>query len=79
VIEVVPGGPWDYSQPDPAELPEKMMTSIILGTDMDDSGLVTNDEERAMWRAIARSIAWVQQQGLMPVYEFGRLDDDDVE
>jgi hypothetical protein len=77
MVNLERGGPWDYSIPDPAERDEKMMSAILGGVDMED--FVVNDDERAQWRRFARSIAWVQQQGFMPVYEFGSLDDDDVE
>jgi hypothetical protein len=77
MVNLERGGPWDYSIPDPAERDEKMMTAILGGRDMED--FVENDDERARWRELARSISGVLREGFIPVYGFGALDDDDVE
>ncbi len=68
--------PWRYTRRDPDELEEKMVTAIVLGGGPDTSDLVTNDEERALWMRLARSVAWVQEQGFMVSYS---VPDDDVE
>lgn len=69
------GGYWSDNEPDPYERMEKMVTSIVLGTDMEESGLVRNDDERAIWRKLARGVAAIQREGLMVVYSI--RDDED--
>lgn len=66
-----------YNRYDPDEQLEKMTAAITLGVDPDDSGLVRTDEDRKLWRRLARSIAAGQREGLMIV--LSHRDDDDEE
>src|SRR3712207_7963529 len=45
----------DSNDLDPYERVEKMVTSIALGGDMEESGLARNKEERALWRRDRKS------------------------
>lgn len=63
---------------DPYERVERMMGSIMAGGDPEESDLVRNPEERALWRRLARSIATLQREGVEIVYSVPDDDADDV-
>lgn len=68
---------WRYERYDPDELAEKMMTAIVLGVvSMEESGLVRTDEDRALWRRMARSVKNTLALGAELTYS---VDDDDAE